>query len=302
MKLVSSKYAGIDIGSNAVRLLIMHVHEYRGKTYFKKISLTRVPIRLGEDVFLKGEISERNKNRMLHAMKSFYHLMQLHEVNDHLACATSAMRDSSNGKEIVAEIAKETGIKIEIIDGKREAELIYATQIESILDNSKNYLYIDVGGWSTELTLFANSEKQTSQSFNIGTIRILHDLVEHDEWERMKNWLKINAREYTNLLAIGSGGNINRLYKMAGKTNWKHLKALEIKKLEELLASYNYEERVTQLNLNTDRADVIIPASNIFLNVLRWSRANEVVVPKMGLSDGLVRLMHQKIKESKTLS
>jgi len=294
MTLKSSKYAAIDIGSNAVRLLIMHVHQYRGKTYFKKISLTRVPIRLGEDVFLKGEISNRNRIRMVHAMKSFYHLMQLHEVDDHMACATSAMRDSKNGNEIVSEVKAETGIEIEIINGKREAEIIYYTQIENLLDTSKNYLYIDVGGGSTELTLFANSAKQISQSFNIGTIRILHDLVEHQEWERMKTWLKTNARDYSNLLAIGSGGNINRLYKMAGKTNWKNLKAAEIKKLEEMLISYNYEERVTQLNLNTDRADVIIPASNIFLNVLRWSRATEVIVPKMGLSDGLVRLMHQK--------
>lgn len=294
MTLISNKYAAIDIGSNAMRLLIMHVHQYRGRTYYKKISLTRVPVRLGEDVFLKGKISQRNQKRMLHAIKSFYHLMQLHEVDDHMACATSAMRDSKNGKDLVEKVKAETGIEIEIIDGKREADIIYNTQIEQAVNPDKNYLYIDVGGGSTELTLLSNQQRQTSQSFNIGTIRILHDLVEHEEWERMKTWLKTYARPFDNLLAIGSGGNINRLYKMAGKTNWKNLKLAEIKKLEELLASYNYEERVTQLNLNTDRADVIIPASNIFLNVLRWSRANEVIVPKMGLSDGLVRLMHSK--------
>ena len=297
MTLVSNRYAAMDIGSNAIRLLIMDVHEYRQKTYFKKVSLTRVPVRLGEDVFIKGKISKRNRKRMMHALKSFYHLMELHEVTDYKACATSAMRDSKNGKEIVEEIQSETGINIEVIDGKREAEIIYSTHIEELIDPSKNYVYIDVGGGSTELTLFANGKQQMLQSFNIGTIRILHDLVAHEEWERMKVWLKENARDLSNLYAIGSGGNINRLYKMAGKSNWKNIKRSEIKGLFDMLSSYSYEERVTELNLNKDRADVIIPASTIFLNVLRWSKAKEVIVPKMGLSDGLVRLMHSKQKK-----
>lgn len=298
-KLVSEKYAAIDIGSNAVRLLIMHVHEYKSKTYYKKISLTRVPIRLGEDSFLKGKISKRNRRRLMHAMQAFHHLIELHEIKDFTACATSAMRDAKNGGALVENIKEETGIDIQIITGEREAEIIYHTQIDRIIDPTKNYLYIDVGGGSTEITLFENGQPFTSHSFNIGTIRILYDIVPHEEWDKLKMWLKDNAKPLENLTAIGSGGNINRLYKMAGKSNWKNLKNSEIKKLMDLLTSYSYEERITDLGLNTDRADVIIPASTIFLNAMKWSKVREVIVPKMGLSDGLVRLMHAKNKKEK---
>lgn len=293
MKLVSRKYAAIDLGSNAIRLLIMNVHHYKEKTYFKKISLTRVPIRLGEDAFLYGNIADRNRHRLMHAMKAFYHLMQLHEISGYRACATSAMRDSKNGKQIVQDVLNETGINIEIIDGKTEAEIIYATHIEELLNPYKNYIYIDVGGGSTEITLYSKGQKISAKSFNIGTIRILHDLVEHTEWDLLQNWLKTHTQNLNNFTAIGSGGNINRLYKMAGKNNWKPLKYSEIRQLKEKLASYSYEERVTALNLNIDRADVIIPASNIFIATMKWAKVKEVIVPKMGLSDGLVRYMYE---------
>lgn len=286
------KFAAIDIGSNAIRLLIENVAEYEGKSYFKKVSLLRVPIRLGQDSFTKGRISESNKDRLTHALIGFSHLIKAHEVESHIACATSAMRDAANGQEIVSEIFDKSGINIHIIDGYKEADLIYSTQITNVLNPDKDYLYVDIGGGSTELTLFSKGEVINSHSFNIGTIRVLYDLVRHHEWEQMKAWVKEHTSSFKELEAIGSGGNINRLYKMTGKSNWKATSNLEIKKLYEMLSSYSYEERVTKLNLQTDRADVIIPASQIITSLMKWGRIKKLNVPKMGLADGLIRRMY----------
>jgi len=296
MSMVTKKYAAIDIGSNAVRLMIMLVHQTNESTFFKKVSLTRVPIRLGEDVFLKNKISRRNISRMIHAMKAFHHLIKLHEVINYSACATSAMRDSTNGTELVETIFEQTGLKINVISGKEEAEIIYQMHIEEKIDASKNYVYIDIGGGSTEITIFEKGVPTNSKSFNIGTIRLLHSLVENKEWDDMKSWFKTHVAHLNSALAIGSGGNVNRLHKMAGKTYWATLDLDYLKKQQKYLGGFSYEDRVTELNMNMDRADVIMPALKILIQSMKWSKCEELIVPKMGLADGLVRRMHAETK------
>ena len=286
------KYATVDIGSNAIRLLIMHAIEHSKGTHFKKASLVRVPIRFGQDVFVKGEIQERNEERLIESLKAFKSLIIAHEVDAFRACATSAMRDAKNGESVVERVASESGIRIEVIDGKEEADLIYGTHIENILDDKNNYLYIDVGGGSTEMTLFVAGKVEDSKSFDIGTIRLLNGLVEQEEWDEMRNWLlKHEGRD--KLQAIGSGGNINRIYKMNMKSNWKPLLREELAASAALIESMDYEERLIKLNMNIDRADVVLHASNIFLNVTKWANIEKIHVPKMGLADGLVRKLHE---------
>lgn len=288
------KYAAIDIGSNAIRLLITHAISYEGGTHFKKVSLVRVPIRLGQDVFIEKNISQRNRDRLIESMKAFKGLIYAHEVDAFRACATSAMREAGNGKEICKELSKASGIKIEIISGDEEADLIYSTHIESFLDNDSNYLYIDVGGGSTEMTLFVGGKVEESKSFNIGTIRLLNNLVKEKDWLNMKAWLKEHETEFDALQAIGSGGNINRIYKMNLKSNWKPLLRRELLRSRNLIASLSYEERLVKLNMNTDRADVVLHASDIFLKITKWARISKIHVPKMGVADGLVRKLHEQ--------
>jgi exopolyphosphatase/guanosine-5'-triphosphate,3'-diphosphate pyrophosphatase len=288
-----TNYAGIDVGSNAIRLLLMAALDYEGKTHYKKVSLVRVPIRLGQDVFTDGRITDRNADRLVSSMKAFEDLMKAHEVEHFRACATSAMRDASNGTEIADQIRKESGIELDIISGKEEAEIIYSTHIENILDKKKNYLYIDVGGGSTEMTLFVGGKAVSMKSFNIGTIRLLNGLVEDTDWDEMKTWLKKHRVEFKNLEAIGSGGNINRIYKMNFKTNWQPLYRDELVDSTDVIKSMIYEERLIKLNMNLDRADVVIHAANIFLKVTKWAKIRKIHVPKMGLADGLIRQMHE---------
>ncbi|MBW2937925.1 exopolyphosphatase [Aureisphaera sp. CAU 1614] len=294
------KYAAIDIGSNAIRLLIMTVTEYgNNPPHFKKTSLVRVPIRLGADVFLDGKISERNYLRMVDAMTAFRLLMKNHSVVRFRACATSAMREASNGAEIVKKIKEETDIAIELIDGSVEAELIASTDLQDLIDSEKTFLYVDVGGGSTEFTIFSNGHTVTSKSFQLGTVRILNDMVRESMWAEVEQWIKVNTHKYEKVSLIGSGGNINSIYTSSGKKLGKPLSYFFLSDYYEKLKSYTYHERIYELQMNADRADVIIPATRIYLSAMKWSRAKNIYVPKIGLADGIIKTMYnEKLKQN----
>ncbi len=293
-------YAAIDIGSNAVRLLVSTITEKEGmETNFRKTSLVRVPIRLGADVFLKQKVSEKNLTRMVDTMQAFHLLMKSHGVEKYKACATSAMREARNGAEIADTIKERTGIDIEIIDGSHEAAIIAATDLHALIENDCNYLYVDVGGGSTEYTLYSNGKTVTSRSFKVGTVRMMEDLVEHKTWEEMRDWVKEVTKGMEDIDLIGSGGNINNIFKTSGKKEGKPLSLKYMKDYDEKLNSYTYEERITELDLKNDRADVIIPASKIYLNSMRWARANRIFVPKIGLADGIIKSLYNTSKKKK---
>jgi exopolyphosphatase/guanosine-5'-triphosphate,3'-diphosphate pyrophosphatase len=287
------KYAAIDIGSNAMRLLIVNIVEQQGKEpQFNKSSLVRVPIRLGQDAFTVGEISEENIDRMCDAMKAFYLLMKVHKVQDYKAFATSAMREAYNGKEVVDLIKEKANINIEIIDGKREAAIIASTDLHHLLKTDQTYLFVDVGGGSTEFTLFSNSKIVTSRSFKAGTVRLLNGMVCDVVWDEIEKWIKTNTVDYEEVTLIGSGGNINKLFKMSGAVQEKPLSYIYMTAQYSFLNSLTYEQRIAELGLNPDRADVIIPATRIYLNAMKWSGARQIYVPKIGLSDGIVKAMY----------
>jgi len=286
------KYAAIDIGSNAVRLLITNIIEDNNKTQFNKSHLVRVPIRLGQDAFTVGEISEMNINRMIKAMKAFKLLMEVYGVEKYAACATSAMREAFNGTDIVKQIRNEVAIDIEIIDGKKEALIIANSDLNTIIKNDGNYLYVDVGGGSTEFTLFANGKQITSKSFKNGTVRLLNKMVTENVWSEIQKWIKNAVIDYPNIQLIGSGGNINKIFKMSGKPQDKPLSNIYLNQQLQKLNAMTYEQRISELGLNIDRADVIIPAIEIYSNALKWSGAKQIFVPKIGLSDGIVKAMY----------
>lgn len=289
------KYAAIDIGSNAMRLLIANVIEEENKpTQFNKSHLIRVPIRLGQDAFTVGEISEESAERMVKAMKAFKLLMDVYKVEQYAACATSAMREAYNGKELVDEIAKKAKINIDIIEGKTEAAIIANSDLESYIKNDGHYLYVDVGGGSTEFTLFSNGKQIVSKSFKNGTVRLLNNMVTESVWQEIEKWIKTHTENLSNVEIIGSGGNINKIFKMSGKTNDKPLTQTYLVQRFKYLNSLSYEERIYTLGLNTDRADVIIPAIKIYVNAMKWSNAKHIYVPKIGLSDGIVKAMYYK--------
>jgi len=288
-----TKYAAIDIGSNGVRLLIANVVEFKKKeTQFKKSSLVRVPIRLGEDVFTTGIISEKNKNRMCDAMQAFQLLMNVNGVEKFKACATSAMREASNREEVINSIFDKTGLKIDIIDGKTEAEIISSTDLDQFIKNDKSYLYVDVGGGSTEFTFFLNGELIDSKSFKLGTVRLLDNKVEDNVWNDAKKWIKKTSEHLNQVTLIGSGGNINKIFKMSGKREGKSLSYVYLKSYYNFLNQMNYDERISELDLNPDRADVIIPATKIYLKAMKWSHAKKIYVPKIGLSDGIIKSLY----------
>lgn len=293
------KFAAIDIGSNAVRLLLSHVYDDGGVTQFKKAELIRIPLRLGEDSFLNKKISPDKISKLVSAMKAFKNLIDVYEAIDYRACATSAMRDAENGREVIEQVRREAGIKIEIIDGKTEADIIYSNHIEEHLDKNNSYLYIDIGGGSTEITLFSKNKAVASQSFNIGTIRMLHNQIDKEYWTYFKNWVRDVTKAHKPLIAIGSGGNINKLFRMSGRKNNKPVTTSKLKSLYEMMDSYTYDERVKVLGLNPDRADVIIPASKILLSVLKHAEIEKVIVPQIGLSDGIVHQLYEKFKANK---
>ncbi|WP_073313276.1 Ppx/GppA phosphatase family protein [Aquimarina spongiae] len=296
--LTIEKYGAIDIGSNAIRLLISSVHEEEGKTTrFKKTSLVRVPIRLGADVFKDKRVSEANIARMLDTMQAYQLLMKTHKVVRYKACATSAMREAENGKELVQLIKDQTGIQIDIIDGKDEAAIIAMTDLHQLINTDASYLYVDVGGGSTEFTLYHNGNTVTSRSFKLGTVRLLNNLVPDQTWNEVQNWIQEITRNYNRISLIGSGGNINNIFKNSGKSMGKPLSFLYLSSYYKLLNSLTYEERIWELNLNQDRADVIVPAARIYLSAMKWSGAKDIYVPKIGLSDGIIKsLYNEKLK------
>lgn len=291
------KYAAIDIGSNAMRLLIANIIEEKGKeTQFSKSSLVRVPIRLGQDAFTVGEISEENIERMIDAMKAFKLLMKVHKVEKYMACATSAMREAYNGREVAELIKKKADIKIEIIDGKREAAIIASTDLHYLLKTDQTYLYVDVGGGSTEFSLFNDGKMVVSKSFKVGTVRLLNNMVNDIVWVEIEKWIRTNTEAYDQVTLIGSGGNINKLFKMSGKLEEKPLSYIYLNAQYTALNALSYEQRIYELGMNTDRADVIIPALRVYLNAMKWSGARQIYVPKIGLSDGIIKAMyHNKI-------
>lgn len=292
------KFAAIDIGSNAVRLLFTQVFENGKGTYFKKDALFRVPIRLGEDVFVEQKISAEKARSLVEAMMAFRHLIESYQPLAFMACATSAMREAANGAEVVAEIKKQANIEIEIINGQREADLIYLNHIAESLNPKKSYLYIDVGGGSTEVTLFAKGKIVASHSFNLGTVRILQQLDPPKEWEDLKEWLKEQSNKHKSIIAIGSGGNINKIFSLSRKKEGKPLSYNKVKDIYEMLNSYSYEDRIKFLRLRPDRADVIIPASKIFLSIMKWADISKIHVPQIGLVDGIIHMLYEKHKQN----
>ena len=288
------KYAAIDIGSNAVRLLITNIIEEKDKIQFNKSHLVRVPIRLGQDAFTVGEISDQSINRMIKAMKAYKLLMEVYGVEKYAACATSAMREAFNGTDIVKLIKQEADVTIEIIDGKKEALIIANSDLNTLIKTTGNYLYVDVGGGSTEFTLFSNGKQITSKSFKNGTVRLLNNMVSDLVWTEIEKWIKNAVADYPNIEMIGSGGNINKIFKMSAKPQDKPLTHAYLNQQLNKLKGMTYEQRISELGLNTDRADVIIPAIEIYANAMKWSGAKQIYVPKIGLSDGIVKAMYNQ--------
>ncbi len=282
------KFGAIDIGSNAVRLLIEEAIIVEGKLQIRKISLNRVPIRLGEDVFSKGKISKSKKVQLGKAMLAFWYLMDLHEIVYYRATATSAMREAQNGPEIIQYLQDKAEIQVEVIDGEREAELIFANFKRQRINLKGNYLYIDVGGGSTEVTLIKKGVRLKSQSFSIGTVRMLKGRVSNKEWGRAKDWIQELVKREDHLIAIGTGGNIIRIFKESGKKYLETITRKEIKEVHDYIKGHTMEERLSVLLLKPDRADVILPAGEIYNRLMGYAQIDEMIVPRVGLSDGLV--------------
>ncbi len=285
------RYAAIDIGSNAVRLLIADVTETAQPVTFKKNTLIRVPLRLGDDAFIDKKISGKKIENLVKTMRAFRDLMDVYGVTAYRACATSAMREAGNGPEIVGQVKEKAGIDLEIVGGQNEANIIYASHFEEKLDKKKNYLYIDVGGGSTELSFFSDGVLVASQSFNIGTIRILDNQDKDETWKEMERFLSVKTKSYKDITGIGTGGNINKLFKLSEEKEGKALSMAKLKSLHHYLSSYSLKDRIYILGLNQDRADVIIPAALIFITVMKWASIKNIFVPKVGMVDGIIQLL-----------
>ena len=295
MKIV--KYGAIDIGSNAIRLLVANIIESENDDrdpQFKKSSLVRVPIRLGADAFVTGIISDENIDRMIDTMKAFKLIMKVNGVTKYKACATSAMREASNGKLIVDTILKETDVKIDIIDGKKEAAIISSTDLSSLIKSDSTYLYVDVGGGSTEFTLFSKGKIINSKSFKIGTVRLINNTKSENKliFKKVQKWIEDNTEDYKRISLIGSGGNINKLFKMSGRELGKPISYIYLNAQHQFLKKMTFQELISELGLNPDRADVIIPATKIYLSAMKWSGARKIFVPKIGLSDGIIKSLY----------
>jgi exopolyphosphatase/guanosine-5'-triphosphate,3'-diphosphate pyrophosphatase len=274
------KFAAIDIGSNAVRLLLAGVLEIGGKAIFKKMSLTRMPIRLGADAFALNRISEARADALVQTMVGFKHLMDAYQPIAYQAYATSAMRGARNGPAICKRVAKACGIHIDIIDGQQEAQLIFKNRSSERFGGFKNYLYVDVGGGSTEITLFSGHRIALSKSFDIGTIRILQDRVTKAQWNEMRRWLKAHTAKKRSIAVIGSGGNINKIFSLAGCKNGSALTLAKLRKVRDGLVARSYEQRIVQVGLRPDRADVIVPAADIYMNVSQWAGIEKIFVDR----------------------
>ncbi|MBV4359328.1 Ppx/GppA phosphatase family protein [Pinibacter aurantiacus] len=297
------KLSAIDIGSNAARLLITEVVKSTdGKPQFNKLNLVRVPLRLGFDVFDQAKISKDREDMFIKTMRAYRDLMDVYDVKYYRACATSAMRDATNSKQIIQKVKKETGIEIHIISGSEEASLIYENHIAENMDKQNSYLYIDVGGGSTELTFFSNNQLVFKESFNIGTIRLLKNQVEEAHWANMKNFIKDKTKGFPNVVAIGSGGNINKVFSLSKKKDGKPLTLELLKDYHKELSSFSVSERMRLYNLREDRADVIVPALAIYINVMRWANTELIFVPKIGLADGLVQSLYAELTSKKLVN
>ena len=291
------KLAAIDIGSNAARLLIIDVIDTPdGKKDFIKLNLVRVPLRLGFDVFEKGEISKPKVKKVVETIKAYRHLINIYDVKHIIAAATSAMRDARNANDILRRVKLETDIDIEIITGDKEASLIYENHIAENMDKDHSYLYIDVGGGSTELTFFAEGKMIFKESFNIGTIRLLKNQVEESKWQEMKDYVKLATKDYKKVVAIGSGGNINKIFSLSKRKEGKPLSLDSLREFHKEFSSFNIAERMHHYKLREDRADVIVPALQIYINVMRWADTEEIYVPKIGLADGLIHKLYEEVK------
>jgi exopolyphosphatase / guanosine-5'-triphosphate,3'-diphosphate pyrophosphatase len=289
--------AAIDIGSNAARLLITDVQKEKdGKVIFSKLNLVRVPLRLGFDVFENKIISDEKKTMFVETMKSFRHLMNAYNVKALKACATSAMRDAINAKEIVALVQKEANILIEVIDGDMEANLIYENHVAENMDKDHSYMYIDVGGGSTEISFFSNGILIYKKSYNIGTIRLLKNMVTSEHWEELKSTIKAVTKGHKTVMAIGSGGNINKVFSLSKRKEGRPLQLELLREYYNDLEPLSVAQRIAKYNFREDRADVIVPALLIYINVMRWAGAEEISVPKIGLADGLIQHLWEEVK------
>ena len=290
------RLAAIDIGSNAARLLIAEVtQDKEGNNQFNKLNLVRVPLRLGFDVFEKGEISKEKRGMVLQTMKAYGHLINAYGVTHVIACATSAMRDARNSTDLIRKVKMETGIEIKIISGDLEASIIYENHVAEHMDTEHSYMYIDVGGGSTELTFFADSKLIFKQSFNIGTIRLLKDMVDEAKWNEVKDFIKIKTKGFKKIVAIGTGGNINKVFSLSKKKDGRPLSLDLLKDYYKEIASFSLEDRINIYKLREDRADVIVPALQIYINIMRWSDTDEIYVPKIGLADGLIQHLYSDL-------
>ncbi len=289
--------AAIDIGSNASRLLIAEVTENeKAQVQFTKLNFLRLPLRLGFDVFQSGKISDEKKQMIKDTMNVYRILMDIYKVEAYRACATSAMRDAANGASIVEAIRKETGIALEIISGAEEAAIIYETHIADMMDKNGHYLYVDVGGGSTELSMFGEGQIVFKESFNIGTIRLLQQQVSTAQMDYLEWFVKHHTKAYQDITIIGSGGNINKLFSMSKTKEGRPLSLEQLDSFYEQLASLSVEERMRQFGIRRDRADVIVPALCLYTSVIKWAGAKEIFVPKIGLADGLIKLLYQQRK------
>jgi len=292
------RLAAIDIGTNACRLLISEViTPPKGGPRFNKLNLIRVPLRLGFDVFETGEISKPKKGMILQTMKAYAHLMNAYRVDKHIAVATSAMRDAKNKTEVVRKIFLETGINIQVISGDFEASLIYESHVAENLNKDNSYLYIDVGGGSTEVTFFSNNQLVYKRSFNIGTIRLLKEMVVDEDWEVMKNEIRNNVKGIKNIIAIGTGGNINKVFSLSKKKDGKSLNIDLLRDYYKEFSSCSLEDRIRNYNLREDRADVIVPALLIYIQIMKWADIEEILVPKIGLADGLIQHLYAEFSQ-----
>lgn len=289
------KLAAIDIGSNAIRILIANVVQEVGEhPVYMKSEMIRVPIRLGQDSFTVGEISKKNMNRVVKAMKAFKLIMKVNGVKHYMACATSALRESNNAEELVARVKKKSKIKIEVIDGRKEAEIISNTTILDSFGQNRNYLYVDVGGGSTEFSVLQDGKRIVSKSFKTGTVRMINNMVNEKVWFEIEKWIQTHTAGIEKIALLGSGGNINKIFKLSNTKEGKPLTYIKINTFYQDLKMLTYEKRILKYNLNLDRADVILPALEIYLKALKWSGANKVFVPEIGLTDGMIKMMYKK--------
>ena len=289
------KYAAIDVGSNAIRLLIMNIIERKGEEpLFTKNAIIRAPIRLGSDSFVAGEISSKKKKRMIDSIKAFQLLMKVHNVDRYLAYATSALREANNGLQVTAEIRKKTGVNIEIIDGHREAEIIASTDLYKVVKPDQNYLFVDVGGGSTELTVYSQGQIVVSKSFKIGTVRLLKKMVDKSVWNSYKSWIIKHTSGYKQMSVLGSGGTINSLFKLSGNSAGEPLSYDFIKEKYKTFQSMSPKQMMVDFSFNADRADVIEQATRIYLMGMKHSNSSQIHVPKVGLADGMVKLLYKE--------